>query len=464
MNQTPAARQILTLLLSGLYATEDDRTSAMTVIEGLAQHPSPENDELLFRVLVTPEQLRPAGRGEVTAAELRDKAIAVLAAGGDSAFRVKLAAYLAKEGVTNESRAKLLPLLRDSSPANLEAQAVLYRGGHAPADFLAQAEKGFAVSSSDALDLLASTPRARSLKVDAAWAPRAAAQIWSREFLASLIQRLRQAETFRGGSPPVLLASTTPNDVVRAALYESLRRNWEEGPSGLLAAGLGTRVLSEPGFAVLVKLLYRREASGLNGLSEGQPAKARTLMAKRVLAAKRYADWIRPLEKQLTSRLSQGGAQGGAGDGDQRTDANLPVQIDSPRDVMVRYDLDWQPAMRDTLVGIPLDPLAVHYVKIEERAHPSRVVLFYRRQLRFGDQLKTNNGPKGFEVHQSAQEIWFDGATIGSTPDRARSLDVIIRPANPDLPAMHDEERKMIVEILAIEINDPARGRELGSN
>ncbi len=64
---------------------------------------------------------------------------------------------------------------------------------------------------------------------------------------------------------------------------------------------------------------------------------------------------------------------------------------------------------------------------------------------------------KETEVHESAAKIWFDRLSVGSTPDRVRSLDIVIRAANPDLPMMHDQERKMIVEILAVEINDPSR-------
>ncbi len=462
MNQTPAARQMLTLLLSGLYATDDDQAGAFAALQGLIEHPPPENDDLLLRVLVSPEQLRPSGRGQVTAAALRDQAISLLAAGGNNAFRAKLAAHLARQETPADLRAKLLPLLRDPSPANFDAQAVLYRGSGLPADFLAQAENAFAASSSDALDLLAGTPRAAALKFDSASALRTSAQLWSEDFLSSLTQRLKQVETFRDGSPTLLLASTVPNDMVRAVLYESLERNWEDGPADLAKAGLGSRVLSEPGFGVLVKLLYRRELSGTDNVAQGQPARVRLLVGQHVMAAQRYLGWMQSVQQQWTARFAPKGAAtiGSRTRGNGSSRSSLPLQVDAPGDVVAEHYLDWASAMRDTLLGIHLDPLSVQYVKIEERARPSKIVLFYRRQLNFGDQLIGTNGPKGFEMRRDGQTVWFDGVTVGTTPDRARSLDVVIRPANPDLPAMHDEERRMIVEILAVEINDPARPRE----
>ena len=140
------------------------------------------------------------------------------------------------------------------------------------------------------------------------------------------------------------------------------------------------------------------------------------------------------------------------------------MTLDAPQDVMAEYHLDWPSAMRDTLLGLRLDPLGVHYVKIEEKARPSKVFAHYKQQLGMGDRTKLREMGKSTEVHESAARIWIDNLAVGSTPDRVRSLDIVIRPANPDLPMMHDQERKMIVEILAIEINDPTRGREVGQN
>ena len=150
------------------------------------------------------------------------------------------------------------------------------------------------------------------------------------------------------------------------------------------------------------------------------------------------------MQQQWTARFAprarQPSARATRGNGSSRS--SLPLQVDAPGDVVAEHHLDWASAMRDTLLGIHLDPLSVQYVKIEERARPSKIVLFYRRQLNFGDQLIGTNGPKGFEMRRDGQTVWFDGVTVGTTPDRARSLDVVIRPANPDLPAMHDEERQ----------------------
>jgi hypothetical protein len=455
MNQTPGARQILILLLSGLYAIDNDAAGAFAAVKALAEHPSDENDDLLLRVLTSAEQLRPAGRGTVTADALRAKAIALLGPAAGSGLRMKIARWLVQPETPPALRDPLVALLREKSPVNFEAQVCLEQSGVLPGEASALVEKGLAGYSSDAFELLAGLPTAAAGQHDAKWAGKVAGQLWSQEFAAGLTARLPRIESLRGTASLMLLASTLPNDTVRAALYQTLGKHWEDGPAALGANGAEVHAWCEPGFPVLVKLFYRRSFPTPDS-GEVQFVRTRPLARERMLAISRYSAWMKA-GQAIANRLAALPSRPGAAVHGATSSSDLPVKIDAPQDVLTEYHLDWQSAMRDTLLGLRLDPLSVHYVRIEEKARPSKIVAHYKRELKLGDRVKFPDRAKETEAHESAARIWFDNLSVGSTPDRVRSLDIVIRPANPDLPMMHDQERKMIVEILSIEINDPSR-------
>ncbi len=477
MNQTPGARQVLIPLLSGLYPTDDDAAGTFAVLKALAEHPSEENDDLLLRVLTSAEQLRPAGRGTVTAEALQAKAIALLGPAG-SGLRMKIARLLVQPETPPALRNPLVSLLREKSPLNFEAQVCLDQNGVLPGEASGPVEKGLAGYSSDAFALLTGLSGVAAAEQDGKWTSKVAGQLWSQEFVASLTARLPRVESLREAAPLMLLASTLPNDTVRSALYRTLTKHWEDGPAALGAAGVEAHAWCEPGFPVLVKLVYRRSFPDRN-TNEVQFIRVRQLAGERALALSRYTAWMQA-GRVIANRFATLPSRPGPAVHGTASSSELPVKIDAPQDVIAEYHLDWPSAMRDTLLGLRLDPLSVHYVRIEEKAQPSKVVAHYRRELKLGERVKVpergktasqsslgaevSERSKGTEVHESAARVWFDHLSVGSTPDRARSLDIVIRPANPDAPMMRDQERKMIVEILAIEINDPTRGREVGQN
>ena len=461
MNQTAGARQILTLLLSGLYPTDDDAASTFAVLRALAERPSDENDDLLVRVLTSAEQLRPAGRGTVTADALRAKAITLLGPAASSGLRMKVARWLVQPETTPALRNPLISLLQEKSPQNFEAQVCLDQSRVLSGEAGGAVEKSLASYGSDAFGLLTGLPTTGAASQEPKWAGKVAGQLWSQEFVAGLTARLPRVESLREAASLMLLASTLPNDTVRAALYQTLTKHWEDGPAALGAAGLEAHAWCEPGFAVLVKICYRRNFPTPE-TNDVQFVRTRALSRERLLAASRYAAWMQA-GQAIANRLAALPSKPGPVVHGTASSSELPVTLDSPQDVIAEYQLDWPSAMRDTLLGLRLDPLSVHYVKIEEKARPSKVLTHYKQQLKLGDRVKFREMGRETEVHESAARIWFDHLSVGSTPDRVRSLDIVIRPANPDLPMMHDQERKMIVEILAIEINDPLR-REIGES
>jgi len=75
-NGSPAARKTLMQILSGKFTTDDDKTAVEAVLKTLIQTPSADNDDLLAKVILSPEEIRPATlQGIWPPAELRSRAL-----------------------------------------------------------------------------------------------------------------------------------------------------------------------------------------------------------------------------------------------------------------------------------------------------------------------------------------------------------------------------------------------------
>ena len=78
-NGTKLARNSLRRILAGTLPTDDDRIAAETAVKALVAHACPENDALLLRLLIAPEELRTAEhQGVWPARELRARAIELI--------------------------------------------------------------------------------------------------------------------------------------------------------------------------------------------------------------------------------------------------------------------------------------------------------------------------------------------------------------------------------------------------
>ena len=94
-NGTRLARDSLQRILAGTLATDDDRVAAEMAIRALAAHGCPENDALLLRVLIAPEELRtPEHQGVWPARELRTRAIELIRPAASFELRTRAAESL----------------------------------------------------------------------------------------------------------------------------------------------------------------------------------------------------------------------------------------------------------------------------------------------------------------------------------------------------------------------------------
>ena len=118
---------------------------------------------------------------------------------------------------------------------------------------------------------------------------------------------------------------------------------------------------------------------------------------------------------------------------------DLPLKLHSPADVVAAYRVDWPEGLAGKPAGLGISPLRVRYARIEQQARPLTVLAYYRRQL------------PDCEEHRIEQGVWLD--VMGATGEggATRSIDVLITKANKNLPALADQEQRIIVEVLAIE-------------
>ena len=183
LNDSKTARETLNEVLRGTFKSDDDRAATEGLLESLAAQPSPEHEDVLFRVLTNPNGIRPApreqtqpggasgrssgpsgrsgaygvrgsgvrgqgsgspgyprssgpayggypqqGQAKMTGAEMQSVGLALVNETGSQGLRIRLADHLAQATTADDVRQTILPMLYAVHPRNLPAQAILYRG------------------------------------------------------------------------------------------------------------------------------------------------------------------------------------------------------------------------------------------------------------------------------------------------------------------------------------------------
>jgi hypothetical protein len=277
-------------------------------------------------------------------------------------------------------------------------------------------------------------------------------QLWSRQFSAVLQANLAGAASLVENSQLLALAGTVPTDAVRAELLKTLQRHWKEGPAVLQGASpLPELGIYDPGFLVLLKMLPRKPILRRpSGLRPQQPSKEDLVPL----------DWLRisyELVESYCRRFQAAGAPGRF-----KADPQSPMPIDLPPDAQPTsaYHADWRQMAAGRLGDVPLDPLVVHYVRIEETKELSQALGYYTRAVKYGTRRERKE--QGI--------IWIDG--LRDQRERKCSVDVIIRRLKPAPQRQPQEQmsrqgmRRMtaavklpeplVIEILTVEINNPA--------
>ena len=128
----------------------------------------------------------------------------------------------------------------------------------------------------------------------------------------------------------------------------------------------------------------------------------------------------------------------------------LSMELPPGARVVAVSSVNWPAGLEEKLSGVPQDPMKICYARVEAKAKLAALQGFYRRQ---------RNSPV---VHELADGIWLETFRTLPHTDRKHSLDLLITLAKDDADPASAEELDLVVEILSVEVKDPA-GTSAGS-
>jgi hypothetical protein len=485
-NGSEVARKTLEQILSGVLPTDDDKAAVEAVLKALVAHPGPENDALLVRVIAAPETVRPADRqGPWPAKELRSKAFELMKATAASEPRTMLAEAMADRLSKLNADDPFRQFLLAADPLNCGAQIVSLERNVFPKEINTKLEQQLASYSSLALTRLLKFPseiqpgaggnrgltapgNASSSTSD----PRLqlADLLWSEKFGASVRAKLAEGRPLEKQADLVLLAGTIPQDTMRAAPAKTLRKHWNEGPKALETADLANKMVTDPGLLVLLKMNPRRSEakpaarpSGSRGRPVRSPPGGGSAATAKIAAEKKEQaekDWMSLSSKLVTAWCArfQAAAQARdkteaeAGNPSSNVAPKLPSEFEMANGAKVTtaYHLVWPAEVPAEMGSSKPSALEIYYIRVEETNKPKKAIGYYSRQLQVktSEVRKTDNG----------KADWLDSIRSLPQTDRRRSVDVVLTRADnkPSDAAKDNQESDLVVEILTIEIKDPA--------
>ncbi len=518
---SPVASKCLEDLVAGEMPTSDGKQAAEAALEALAKNPSHQSDEVLYRVLTARGEQRPAVAGALAADELQKRAYTVVLPAASAELRLKLAAFALEPTTPQEQQETLLKVLQMQDPANVPAQFLLYQNEATANPVKASLLGYFQGYSSEALarvmrmspddlgDKSGSQPtwNRPSVPMVAGRFPggpskagddpdlpyRLVKQFWGPEFTRIMTGQLADLSSLETGAPIVVLAGTIPTDAMRAALYKALRRHCEEGSKALEAAGLIDRVFCDPGLLAVLKSLPIKAPppSHVAGAARTPAAEPRTrpgtpsrpgVPAVKVSKHLSEEEWMMTcgslaraichrFEAALRARIAAGKKAG------QRVDfhdaaAKRPIELHADKHVVAEYHLDWPDGLsnKDKLAGLPLDPMTIHYVRIEERGKLHALEGYYHRKFAAGAACPLPDGlylESFHTVQHTDRKTSFDllitlpkdaaAAALGPAVAAQRPAVAAQRPATKTgSEKTADQERELVIEILYLDVKDPS--------
>ncbi len=317
-------------ILAGSLPTDDDGAAVEAVFQALAAHPTPENNDLLLRALVAPDELRRIGRkGPWTARDLRARAFALIKAGASIELRAKLADALGDRVLRLAKGDPIREFLLAADPLNCGAQIVLYQKGDPNREIRTRLEQQLTAYSVSILTRVLAMPSNGSIRsanynlsalasptsygggvarggagkyddsnatstpiyspaptynaavtpgnVDTSAMAQVAGVLWSENFRDTVQSELGKLPPLDKQAQLYVLASTIPWDSTRSVLARALRKRWNDGPIALEAAGLGDAMITDPGLVVILKCNPRRQIkASTSGLSPRATRSGRT--------------------------------------------------------------------------------------------------------------------------------------------------------------------------------------------
>jgi hypothetical protein len=487
INNSPTARGIIMGVINGSTLTENDKAAAETAMEILARSPTSETTDLFYRLATSPDEVRAAGTGTVTAAELQAKAFPLLMQIRSPALRLKLASYALDPGAQPKMRDPIVQQLIKPEVENAESQwLLLQQGENSPlaAQAKASLEKQLGDFTSACLGRFlgiplaefggmgatsSAAPSASGAKqpIDVGAAALLAKLYWNEAALKVVQDRLANMESFQKEPVMTSVAAAIPMDACRASLLDCLSTHHAEGPQTLTAAM--SRVCFEPGFLVVLKSVDRRHpepkpaavmrrppSSSTRPPSGASRPKARPQPGSSE-AEKNEEKWNDACEQMVKLAckrfLAAAKALRASGQGPKPEELaeKRPFELHKDARVVAEYHAEWPDAMpaKDKLGDLTVDPLKVHYVRIEQKDRPRPVSGHYRAKTA---SKETYNITSGYWL-ESCRRVPKEGTKI--------SVDVFVNlPKQVAAKAAQgadegSDEVMLSVDVLYIEIKDP---------
>ncbi len=489
-NGSAVALKTLEQILAGVTATDDDKAAVEAALKALVAHPGPENDALLVRVIAAPEALRPADRqGPWPAKDLRSKALELMKASASSGLRTKLAEAMADRLSRLSADDPVRQFLLAADPLNCGAQIVLFERGAFSKEINATLEQQLTSYSALALGRLLKVsremqmasggnrgfnpPGGASSSINADLDFQLAGLLWSEKFVTPLIAKLAEGHSLEKQADLVLLAGTIPQDATRAALAKTLHKHWNEGPKALETVDIANKMVTDPGLLVLLKMFPRKgetKAAARTPAPRGRtvrgPPNGGAAAAAKIAADKKEQaekEWMNLSSKLVTAWCARFHAAAQARDKREAEAGNpsssavpkLPSEFEMANEAKVTtaYHLVWPAEAPADMANSRPSLLEIYYIRVEETNKPKKAIGYYARQL----QVKTSDVRK----LDNNKTDWLDNLRTLAQTSRRRSVDVLLtRADNRAADATKDnQETDLVVEILTIEIKDPA-GRE----
>ena len=250
----------------------------------------------------------------------------------------------------------------------------------------------------------------------------------------------------------VVWAGTIPVPAIRTALWQTLDKNWAEGPKALEATGWTKQVVTDPSLVLLLKALVRKQLTLRAATKEAKEKFDENKKAWAKLADDLVLAWCDRFRAAAIAQTPEGEAAPAA------PAPTLAITLHKDAKITAQYQSRWPGDIQAKLPGVALGVMEIGYARLEGKARPSTTYGFYKRQLK----------PREQDYRETDERVWIESCRTSPETGRRRSIDVLFtRPdgakketktSSTDKPAKpSDEPEEMIIEILTLETDDPAK-------
>jgi hypothetical protein len=316
--------------------------------------------------------------------------------------------------------------------------------------------------------------------------------LWCEPLSGLMTAHLGDVRSLEKSTADIMLASTLPLDSIHAAMFKMLKKRAGDGPQTLEAAGWSDKVLTDPGLLVVMKLLLLSRSKNLKtapisgsasalapaptqpgryppprtpgagaGGAPGQPSKIElaqkkeqtdtewlTTLSKMVDAwCNRFADAYK--EQKKTARKLQKVLEQPT----RLDEFEMPQDAKNLKDlkIIAAYQLNWPDKVPGDMGKVKLAGLKIQFFRLQLTGMLKKTMTTFKQLAKGGD------------VHNMPNGQWLEIIKNGSQPGTKRSLDILVTSAEKqavDLTQKVEEPIDLEVDILAIEITDPAAVKE----